>query len=162
MKRLLLLALATVIVVLGVRALVRSLASDETKIRWRIESIVEAYNSGDVGDTIYPIAKDWRHDGSLFDREDMRRVLVAEFFQDRDPETKKLARRVEVDTDALVVEIDGDTASAEFEASFSRLIKGEWIPGWRARITADFESGKNGWFVHASRHINLDNTPLSR
>ncbi len=162
MKRGLTVLLATVIVVLGVRAIARSLASDETKIRWRIESMVEGYNTGDVGDAIGPLAKDWRHEDFPYDREAIRGGLIRESLQDRDRETGKLRRRVELDADTLSIQTADDTATLEVEASFQKLEGDEWTERWRARISGDLRNGENGWFLFASRHEDLVGTPLSR
>ena len=162
MKRVLTIVLGVVIVVLGGRAIVRGLASDETKIRWRLETMTEGYNTGDVGDAVFPLAKDWKHEGFPLDRETMRGVLIRESFQNRDHETHKLMRRVELDDDSLVIEVDGDKATFEVEASFQQAEGDEWVEGWRARIHAELRKGENGWFIHATRHTDLVGTPLSR
>jgi len=162
MKRALAVLLATVIVVLGTRAIVRSLASDETKIRWTLEALVEGYNEGDVGDTVRPIAGDWRHEGYGFDRDDVRGKLIAEFFQDRDPKTKQLTRRVALDDDTIEIEVAGELATLTFDAGFERVKDDLWTEVWRARIEADLERGDSGWLIHRTRHTDLLNTPLSR
>jgi len=161
-KRGLVVLLAAVIVVFGARAIVRALASDETKIRWRIESMAEGYNSGDVGDAIGPLAKDWKHEGFPYGREDVRGELVREFFQERDKKTGKPTHKVELDEDTLQVDVQGDAATLQVEASFQEKDGEAWVERWRARIHGDLAKGENGWFFHHTSHEDLVGTPLSR
>lgn len=162
MKRFLFGLLALVIIVLGGRAIVRSLASDETKIERLVESMIAGYNAGDVGDTLRPLAKDWSHEGLSWGRQDLRQGLIAEFFQDRDPKTKKLMRRADWDPESLVIEVTGDTATFELDATLSRSRGGAWEVKWRIHLTAELELGSNGWFIQRTRHDDLEGTLLSR
>lgn len=158
-----LLALAAVpLLWFGGRALVRLLASDETLIRWAIEDMEEGYNEGDVGDAIGPVHERWAHEGYEFDRELLRAVLVGEFLQDRDPETKKLLRRVRLVEDSLVVEAEGDGARARVEAVFSRREQGEWRDVWHAHVESDWRRTEDGWRLTSSRHEDRAGTQLSR
>ena len=102
LRKALLSILAIVGLFLGVRGVVRFLASDETKIRWLVEQMEEAYNDGRPGSCVGPLAKDWKHEGYSIDRE----MLLGGLFQaarERDKETRQLRSRVEVDEDALEI-----------------------------------------------------------
>ena len=87
-----------------------------------------------MGDAVGPLAREWRHEGHSLDRELVKGGLVRESLQDRDPETKELLRRVDLDEETLVVSVEGDRASLEVEASFSRLREGAWETTWRALV----------------------------
>ena len=163
MRRLLLvLAAALTLWFLG-RALVHALASDETKIRWRVEAMEEGYNTGDVGDVIAPLHADWTHEQHAgLDREMVRAVLAREALQERNPNTRRLARRVDLDEDTLAITVDGDAATLEVVASFSRWVDEAWKPDWTARFHADFVRTDDGWKTNRSRHADISGTQLSR
>ena len=144
------------------RALVYALVSDETRIRWHVESMAEGYNEGDVGDAIGPIHRDWKHEGTELSRDLLHGGLVREFFQDRDRETRKLLRRVAIDGESIEVRVTDDRAEVELEAAFERMEDGAWVPRWRARIHGELERGDDGWSFRRTRHENLEGTQLSR
>lgn len=163
MARVLLVLLGLVVLGFGGRALIRTLASDETLIRWEIEAMERGYNSGDVGDAIAPLTKDWVHEGYELNRDLLHAGLVGEFFQDRHPVTKELLRRAELVEDSLEVELTGaDAARANAEVVFSRLEQEAWGEAWRARIESDWERREDGWRLVHSRHSDLRGTQLSR
>jgi hypothetical protein len=161
LRRILLASLALAALVLGTGALVRACAADETKIRWLIADMEEAYNEGDAGDSVGPLARDWRHEGYSIDRQ----LLLGALFQasrERDRETKQLLSRVEVDEDAAAITVEGDRATLECEALFSRLRRGTWEEAWRVRFTAELVEGDGGWEIVRSRHEDLRGTHLGR
>jgi hypothetical protein len=73
-KKLILGALALAALWLGSGLVIRFFASDETKIRWLVETMEEAYNAGRPGTCVGPLAKGWRHEGHGVDRETLRGV----------------------------------------------------------------------------------------
>jgi hypothetical protein len=162
MRNLLLLTLVVLLLWIGGRWLVYALASDETRIRWMLGTMEEGYNSGDVGDAVGPLARDWSHEGHSLDRELVKGGLIRESLQDRDPETKELMRRVELDGETLVVTVDGDAATLEVEASFARQREGAWETTWRALVSGELRRGEDGWEIHRTRHRDLEGTQLSR
>ena len=162
MKRALLVVFALVFLFFLGRWIVIALASDETKIRWLVENMEDGYNEADAGDCIGPLAEDWTHEGYEVERELIRGAILQDYLQDRDRETKKLRRRVDVDHDTLVVEVDGDTARFTVEVTFERLREGEWEETWRMRAQAELQAGEDGWKIHRTRHEDLRGTQLSR
>ena len=160
-RRLLLVPLALALGWFGVGYVVRLFASDETKIRWLVEQMEEAYNTGRPGTCVGPLARNWRHQGSEIDRE----LLLGALFQtarDRDKETRQLRSRVEVDADAAAIAVEGERATLVLEAVFSRLRQGEWSETWRARLEAELEDTDDGWKIVTSRHQDLGGTHLGR
>jgi len=162
MKRLFLIALAAVVLFLVGRMVVRALADDETKIRWIVEEMRDGYNDGGVGDVVGPLHLEWRHRGSGVDRDLVRGGLVREFFQERDPKTKQLTRRVDVDLDALEIEVTGDEATLGMEAAFSRWRGEQWAEVWRARIEGDLVRVDGRWRLLRSRHEDLAGSVRAR
>ncbi len=160
-KKLVLSLLALLALYLGIGPLRRLFASDETKIRWLVEQMEEAYNAGRPGSCVGPLAKGWRHEGYEIDRE----LLLGALFQaarERDRETRQLLSRVVVDEDALVIRVDGARATLEVPATFSRLRAGQWQESWRISVTAELEHGDEGWEIARSRHADLAGTHLWR
>ena len=160
-RKILLSLLALAGLYLGVGLVVRFLASDETRIRWLIEQMEEAYNDGRPGSCVGPLARDWKHEGYSIDRE----MLLGGLFQaarERDKETRQLRSRVEVDEDALEIALDGERATLATEAVFSRLRAGQWERTWHLRIQAELVDGDEGWKIVKSRHEDLSGTHLGR
>ncbi len=162
MKRILLALAATGVLLVAARSLYRALAPDETKIRWMVERMVAGYNTDDVGDCIGPLAEDWRHEEYHLDRDELRAGLLHASLQDRNTKTKKLDRRVELDSESLFVEVSGSSADLRCEASFSRRRDETWKETWRVAVEADLEKRGRDWKIVRSRHRDLRGTQLSR
>ncbi len=162
MKRILLALAGTAALLVAARSLYRALAPDETKIRWMVERMVEGYNTDDVGDCIGPLAEEWRHEDYHLDRDELRAGLLHASLQDRDTKTKKLDRRVEVDSENLAVEVSGSSANLRCQAAFFRRRGEIWNDTWRIEIEADLQHGEHGWKIVRSRHRDLRGTQLSR
>lgn len=139
----------------------RFFAAEETKIRWLVEQMEEAYNHGKPGSCVGPLARSWRHEGSEIDRQ----MLLGALFQtarDREKDTRQLRSRVEVDEEAAQVVVDGERATLALEATFSRLRQGQWSETWHARIEAELVEGEDGWEIVRSRHEDVRGTHLGR
>lgn len=171
MRRALAVLVALPLLWLGGRALVRAFASDETRIRWMLASMEEGYNTGDVGDAVAPLHRDWSHEGTELDRDLIRAGLARELFQDRDPRTKKLRRRVELDPGSVEVAVGEDGADVALVARFARLDprpdagaedEAAWGVVWTARIEAELVRTDDGWRILRSRHADVEGTQLSR
>ncbi len=162
MRRVILVLGTILFVYFGGRAALRGLASDETKIRWKIEQMFEGYNTGRAGLGVAHLHKNWRHEAYELDRELLRGALIRASMQDRDRETKELTSRVELLEDSLVISVAEAQANIELRAAFSRRRDGEWTEGWRIRVEADLEKGDEGWQIVTSRHDDLEGTQLSR
>lgn len=135
--------------------------SDESRIRALVARMEAAYNAGKPGTCVGPLAKGWRHEGYSIDREQ----LLGGLFQasrERDPRTRQLRSRVEVDEDAVRVAVDGARATLGAEACFWRLRAETWEPVWRLSIEAELEDGEDGWKIVRSRHVDLQGTQLGR
>ena len=160
-KKILLPLFALLSLYFGAGFLIRFFASDETKIRWRIADMEEAYNAGRPGACVAPLARDWHHEGSSIDRE----MLLGGLFQaarERDKQTGGLRSRVEVDEDAAQIAVNGARATLAVEARFSRLRAGAWEDAWRVRFEAELVDGDDGWQIVKSRHEDLAGTHLGR
>ncbi len=162
MKRLLLLLISLPILWFLGRAAVYAFVSDETRLRWHVEEMVDGYNSGSVGDVVRLLQKDWRHEGIGMDREMLHGGLIREFFEDRHPTTKQLLRRVDLE-DEVQVQVSGDEALVLMDATFLRQGKEEqWREVWTTSIEAEFVRTDRGWRVQRTRHEDHSGTYRSR
>lgn len=160
-KKILLPLFALLVLYLGIGLVIRFFASDETKIRWLVAQMEQAYNAGRPGACVGPLAKAWRHEGYELDRE----MLLGGLFQaarEREKETRQLRSKVEVDEDALEVVVNGERATLSTQAVFWRLRAGSWVQSWHLRIQADLVDGEEGWEIVKSRHDDLAGTHLGR
>ena len=146
---------------LGGRSVFLWLTPDESRIRWIVADMEQAYNAGDPSGCVEPIARTWRHAGTELDRQMLFGALLR-IAQERDRETRALRSRVEVDEDAAEVEIDGEQATLTVEATFQRRRGDEWKPSWTVRITAELVDGDDGWEIVRSRHEDRAGTHLGR
>lgn len=161
LRRALLPLLALGAAYLAVAGLIELFTSDETKIRRLVAQMEEAYNDGDPGDCVEPLAADWRHEGHELDRQMLFGALL-QTARERDRETKQLRTRVEIDEDATVIVVDGDRATFTCDAVFFRLRAGAWAESWRMRAEAELVDGDYGWEIVRSRHADERGTHLGR
>ncbi len=162
LKRTLLLLSTVPVLYFGALLLWRALASDETKIRWLVEGMEEGYNEGRPRACFGPLALDWRHENYELDRELLRGALIRTALQDRDPRTKELLTKVELDDESLAITVDGDRASLECDLTFWRLRSGVWDQVWSMHATAELAEGDDGWKIVRSRHEDRRGTQLGR
>ena len=162
MKRLLLIACAVFIGWYCLLATISFFASDEAKITWKLEAMEAGYNEGVVRRVVGPLSENWRHDDHFYTKRDVQRGLAAEFFQGRDPKTKKLLRRVRLDWESLTIEVQGDQAQISIEGVFERRVGETWEPKWAARFLGELLDGSQGWEFQSTQHEDLSGTQLSR
>ena len=160
-KKLVLALLALVALYLGIAWLVRLFTPDETKIRRLVAQMEDAYNRGNPGDCVEPLARDWRHERYALDRQLLFGALL-QTAQERDHETRALLTRVAIDEDAATVNVQEGGAQLELEALFERRRAGEWHETWRIRVEAELADGDDGWEIVKSRHQDVRGTHLGR
>jgi hypothetical protein len=160
-KKIVLPLLALVVLFLGVGFVVHLLTPDETKIRHLVADMEDAYNRGNPGDCVAPIARDWHHERYALDRQLLFGALL-QTAQERDRETRELLTRVTIDEDAATVNVQGDHATLELEAVFERRRASEWHETWRIRVEAELEDRGDDWQIVTSRHQDLRGTHLGR
>lgn len=160
-KKLLLALGFALVLYLGVRWVVHALTPDEQRIRNLLVEMEQAYNEGDAGDCVAPLARDWHHEGYELDR---RMVLGAVFqaSRERDRELGIQLSRVDVDEDGAEVAVAGDHATVSVVATFQRWRKGEWQDSWHFRAHGELVDGDEGWEFVRTRHEDLQGTQLSR
>jgi hypothetical protein len=137
-----------------VRFGVHALASDETKIRWRIESMVDGFNRERAAPVMRGFHPDYRDASSDADRELVHSGIVSVFFRERDPETKRFRLRVEIPRDTLSIEVaeDGSSAMASGVLTiFEQEQEGELVM-WSTSFEGELQRGEDGFRFVSSRH----------
>jgi hypothetical protein len=150
MKRaVLLLALAAALFLIG-RAIVRGLASDETKIRRVVEQMADGFDRTRMDPVLEGLARDFEDETSGATRQELREALAYLFFEAVDKHTKRFAYRVEVEIQRITVE--GTNAVCELNARFLRVGDAGESPAWEIAVTASFTRGDDGWRIRRTRH----------
>lgn len=157
MRRILLLLVAATALGLVVRGLWRALASDETRIRWRLEEMAEGFDETRLAPCLRGISERWRDEGTSLDRALLGDVLRSLFFHEKDPESGRFPYRVDLEREQLRIETDAQGARVEAVLRFDRLAEGAWEPSWRVRVEARMEEHPDlGWQVVRSAHETLE------
>jgi hypothetical protein len=137
-----------------------ALASQATRIRWRLEEMESGFNEASLGACLRGVDEAWRDAESGIGRAELADGLRALFLQEVDPETKRFRCRVELERESLDVQIDPQDerrAKVVLLARFELLERDAWTPTWRARISADLaRDEERGWRAVRSSHETLE------
>jgi hypothetical protein len=154
MKRLLLAVVALLLIGFAGRALLRLLASDETKIRWALEEMRDGFNDTELAPIVDHLHPLFREEQSGADLDMVEQALIAVFFGEIDTTTKSFALRVDSDFDAWTVDVvarDIDSpasARAVGEFAMSRRKGEQETLLWRARAALELsQDDEDGWQV---------------
>lgn len=156
MKRVLLAALALLALFFGVRALVRALASDETKIRWLVEEMTEGFNDTRMNPILSGLAQDFVDDSTGADKDHVRAGLAQIFLQRKDPATKRFPFRAQLPEAEFPVAVqDGEPrlAEADFLLECEESKGEEWHSCWKAQVHAELVLAAGGWKI---RRVRID------
>lgn len=161
MNRLILAAIVLVLGGLALRLLVQGMASDETKIRWMLEEMVEGFDEGQAGQSISGLARDWTHEGRPIDRDTIRGYVFGQTMQKG--KGLPFPWDAEVPEETLVIEVapEGGSATLTAEVRFSELTgatseeDGTWNERWHLRLEADVQETEDGWRIVSSRHEDI-------
>lgn len=124
--------------------------SDEDRIRAVVHAVAEGAEAGDVGDVLVHVSSRYRASefGIALDRAGLRGALIAQFLR-RGP--------VAVVIGPIEVVVEGDTATARFEAVLSEGT-GRWqdlvpvgMDGWSLEVGFVREEGDTWRVVHHTR-----------
>jgi len=157
LKRLALALVGAALAFALVRSILRSLASDETRVRWLVEELARDFNAGDAGDVGAKLHADYVDLGTGYGRDVVQEALLYLVFQDREPGTKGFRYRVEIDADALEVRVhdsDPRTADATIRADLFRRTGETEEPYWNAVVPTRFAKGENGWKIVETHDVN--------
>jgi hypothetical protein len=140
---------------IGGRALVDALASDESKIRGRIETACEGFGNTRMDPVLELLARDFQDETSGFDRSDVREGVAAIFFQAKDPATKGFPYRARLVPDSLDIAVEAaepPRARVRFTVEVLDTRGGNERIAWSAAIDGAFVEGEDGWQMRRSTH----------
>lgn len=159
MKRVFLTLSVLAVLGLGVRWLVRSLASTETKVRWRIESMVHGFNSTRLAPIRRGLAPDFFDTTSEADLEIVENAVIYLFLNAKDPQTRGFLYRAELESDGLSVEVPEeaeDRARARFVVRFFESQGEQESLSWSVNIDAELKRDEEGWRFRKTSHETLE------
>lgn len=158
-RKLVLVLLALPLVYFGARWIVRSFESDEERIQRAVAEMVEGFNEAQGRPVLAAIAKDFVDTSSGATREDVRSALIAWFFEQVDPVTKKFLFVAELE------QVDAEVDEAAREAQVKAAIRfqkrrGETLePWWNAAIEGVMRDGDDGWQWVKATKVNHSERP---
>ncbi len=155
MKRFLSLAIVLALAGFVVYRMGLRFVSDETKIRWRLETMATGFNETDRSDCLGAFADDFVHKSPAFDRERLGAFLVHVFLTGKHPKTKQFRYRVELPEEKTEIVVDSqssETATVECEAVFFERSSQEWRQAWNVAVTAALEKRDGRWYLVRSEH----------
>jgi hypothetical protein len=149
-KRVLVLALALALLGFGVRALVRALASDETKIRRVVESMADGFDRTRMDPILDGLDKSYVDETSGATRQELREALAYLFFTAKDETTKAFPYRAKVEVGSVAV--NRPTAECAAEVRFVDLRGGKEAPTWEIAVRLELARGEDGWKIVKSNY----------
>ncbi len=155
MRQVFLQTMALVGLFLAGRWIYSACASDETQIRWMIESMADGFNATRANPCLDGLAAGYVDTTSGADRELVHSALVHLFFTAKDETTKKFLYAVEMPEDELkisVSESDPPTATVDALARFHEVHGGERTPAWEIRFHGELAEGEGDWEFVRTQH----------
>jgi hypothetical protein len=154
MRRVLLSALTLAVVALVVWRTALAFVSDETRIRWRLQDMSEAFDEARLRPIASGLAPDFHDRTTGYERALVLDLLRAFYLEHaRGP----LPYAVDLPEDRIAVELgaDGRSATATFVADFTALADDSAQLAWSVEIQAELEHTDSGWRILSSRHDTL-------
>ena len=165
--RIILPILAAVVLVLlvGIPALRRLLASDETLIRWRIAEAIADFDEGRVR-AVEVLAPDFVDETSGVDRDAIRAAIAYATMQRRTSDGE-FGYRLEVPGGDAAIAVTvaegggkaggsgGGKASATLPLRLFDLRRTPPDPVWELRVEGDLQHGADGWQLTRVRHTTV-------
>ncbi len=145
-RKLLLFSALASLAFLGARAIYRALASPETKIRWRMEEMVEGFNEMRMKHVLRGIHQEFVDRVADVTREDLHSILAWMFLNELDARGGFLWS-AELDPSTISIEVaPGDrSASAACRVQFFRRRGENRELDWDARVAGELERSERGW-----------------
>ena len=143
------------VLLIGGRAVLRALASDETKIQLKLEEACEGFSDARMNPILEFLARDYVDETSGFHRDDVRGAVAAAFFQEKDPTTKKFPFRASVVPDTLKIEVDkygSKSAKITFVVRITDTKGGQERNAWEFSVDGTMKDGDDGWQLATSSH----------
>ncbi len=155
MKKIALVLAALLLALLAGRAVIRGMASEETKIRWLVQEEVESFNATSVSGCIDVLAPEYREITTGLDRSSLRGVLLYVFQKYRDQDSREFLYSLAAPDELLVVTLRNEVET-EAEAEFKVVLSERGVPVWAIRVQAELFRGEDGWRFVSSRHETVE------
>ena len=150
MKRALALAVAAFALWIAGRAVLRALASDETKIRRVLETMTDGFDRTRMDPILGGLARDYVDETSGATRQELREGLAYLFFTAKDEATKAFPYRARVEVGT--VDVHAPAAACEALVRFVDLRGGKEAPAWEIAVHLELARGEDGWRISRSKH----------
>jgi hypothetical protein len=147
-----------VIVLFVGKELVWFFASDETRIRWRIEEMVEGFNDASLASASAALHPDWTvEDNTRVTRGLLKDGLRSVFFTEKQPETRAFALEAEVLPETWSISVAEEAATANFELAMYRLESDTRELEWRVRLNNTLSDDPElGWTIVRTGYESLE------
>lgn len=126
----------------------RALASPQTKIRWRIERMVDGFNAMRAQPVLDGVSREFRDQtGGGTSRDDLRQILAWLFLNEIDSQTGEFLWACEFDPQGLSISLAPEEDGAEVEVALRLLRRrgGEPQLFWDAHLSGTLAKGEDGW-----------------
>lgn len=159
--RRILISLATVLALWFVgRWIVRALVSDETRIQWTVDAMIEGFNETTMNPILDGLDRAFLDETHGADREMVRGACAQLFFQAKDETTKRFLYRAEWTSQRVRVFEEPDAPNPKAELDFEVRIfrrKGEAEePAWKIAIAGKLEKKEGDWRLLRTEVRTLD------
>ncbi len=155
MRKIALILAGLVLTFLAGRAVIRGMASEETKIRWLVQEEVEAFNATSISGCMEVFASEYQETTTGLYRADLQRVLLYVFQTFRDRDSREFLYHL-VAPDELVDVVLRDQEETKAEADFKVVLSERGEPVWSIRVQAELFRGEDGWRFVSSRHSTVE------
>lgn len=161
MRRILLIVVAALAVWFVGGKLRYAFASPETQIRWRLEEMVEGFNTTVLRKLTDGIRKDYRDEGG-YGKTEVADAARYVFLNKVDPKTKAFMLSLELVDEDLSIEVEDTeplSAWARVHFRFTEKKDGTERIYWDARFSARMEDGDNGWQITRTKDVDHAERP---
>ena len=155
MRKIALILAGLVLTFLAGRAVIRGMATEETKIRWLVQEEVEAFNATSISGCMEVFASEYQETTTGLYRADLQRVLLYVFQKFRDRDSREFLYHL-VAPDELVDVVLRDQAETMAEADFKVVLSERGVPVWSIRVQAELFRGEDGWRFVSSQHSTVE------
>ena len=137
-------------------------ASDETRIRWVLESMEEGFNAPDVGDMLAGLSEGFtvrrKNSSRSVSRDKLAMVLRGQVLREVQGLDSGRPRHVVLVDDSIEISTDEKRAQASLELRFFRDAAPESLEVGHVRIRCELSESEEGWTVDRAEYELLSGT----
>lgn len=153
-KKIGLLFVVVALVLIGGRAILRALASDEDRIRRKLDEACEGFGDARMDPILAFLSRDFADETSGFGRDDVRGAVAAAFFQEKDPTTRGFPFRASYAPESLAIALDqggARTGQISFVVTVTDT-RGQGRTAWEFKVDGTVREGEDGWQLARCSH----------